>query len=701
MPSPSHLRRPFYACLFAEAMMTHTADSPLSQLSPTLWRWLVSHRYGVVMVALTLLAAALRFWALDRLPPGLYRDEAYEGLDALGVLNGKTPLFFTANNGREPLFVYLVSPFIALFGRSPWALRLLPAIAGVLLVPAAYVMGRELLGRFEGLLTAALVTCSVWALNLSRLALRASLLPLLVALAVAFLVRGLRQQKWQGMLISGFLWGLGLYCYLPARFSLVVICLFGLYLLLHQRRSFWWSGWLLLTAGLVVVAAPLAIYYMGHPADFLGRTGQVSIMNPAINQGDLVGALLRSIWYTILGFFYRGDFIPRHNIPLRPFLEPLMGVAFIGGLFLIAKRVQTHATAVLVLLWLPILCLPTVLAEGAPHMLRAIGLLLVLYLPVALGLAWFRTKLCLIRAPWLGSFMVAVVLVQAGANSVLAYQKHLHSEAVYYNFESGATQLASEINRYRGSGWQSATPGIAVQGETPRQVLLAERLWENWPSVRFLCQPGTDLIILPPPGQSIASQPTSANLVLMLWPFEDNSAALALLPRDRLIIVSEGASERGDLEANVRLLYIAVESRDPGALPKDETVRWQQGVTLIHHTLKVMSSTMLLVTLYWQVDQEPGTAYTVYVHLVSGGSVIGQHDGPPAFGYYGTERWRAGDIIQDQHYLVLQQPYDAERDRITVGIYLWPDMTHLELLDSGGTPTGITELILEQAGTAP
>ncbi|TFH41075.1 MAG: hypothetical protein E4H01_15500, partial [Lysobacterales bacterium] len=663
--TPSRRYRPFYACRFAEVKMAYATDSPRAQPFTPLWRWLYSHRYGVAMAALTLLAAALRFWALDRLPPGLYRDEAFEGLDALGVLSGKTPLFFTANNGREPLFVYLVSPFVALLGRSPWALRLLPAIAGTLLIPSAYAMGCELFGRFEGLLTAALVTCSVWALNLSRLVLRASLLPLLIALALAYLGHGLRRRRWQAMLISGILWGLGLYCYLPARFSLIVIYLFGFYLLLRQRRNFWWSGWLLLTAGLVVVVTPLALYFVGHPADFLGRTDQVSILNPAVNQGDLVGALLRNVWHTILGFFYRGDFIPRHNIPLRPFLEPLMGLTFWGGLFLLVKRVRAQATAVLALLWLPILCLPTILAEGAPHMLRAVGLLPVLYLPVALGLDWFRTKLRLLRAPWLGSIIVAVVLVQTSASSVLAYRQHLHSEAVYYNFESGATQLASEINRYRGSGWQGATPVIEVPGTAPRQVLVADRLWANWPSLRFLCQAGPDLVILPPAGQSIASQPASSNLLLMLWPFEDNNAALALLPRDRLISVSEGASERGDLETNARLLYIAVESNDPGVFPRSENARWQQGITLIHHTLEVISPTLLLVTLYWQADQASGTAYTVYVHLVSGESVIGQHDGPPALGYYGTERWRMGDIVQDRHYLALQQPYDAVRDRIT------------------------------------
>ena len=51
------------------------------------------------------LAAGLRLYHLGEWPPGPYRDEAYNGLDALGVLRGELALFFPANNGREPLAV--------------------------------------------------------------------------------------------------------------------------------------------------------------------------------------------------------------------------------------------------------------------------------------------------------------------------------------------------------------------------------------------------------------------------------------------------------------------------------------------------------------------------------------------------------------------------------------------------------------------
>src|SRR5512147_868169 len=113
------------------------------------------------VVALMLIAGAVRSYALGVWPPGLYHDEAYNGLDALRVLAGDRPLYFAANNGREPFFIYLVSLSIGLLGRGIFPLRLPSTIIGILLVPASYFMARELFNRRVGLLTATLVTITL------------------------------------------------------------------------------------------------------------------------------------------------------------------------------------------------------------------------------------------------------------------------------------------------------------------------------------------------------------------------------------------------------------------------------------------------------------------------------------------------------------------------------------------------------------
>ncbi len=147
------------------------------------------------VIGLMLLAGVLRFYELGAWPPGLYHDEAYYGLDALRVLGGERPLYFAANNGREPLFIYLAALSINWLGRSAYALRFTSAVIGVLTIPLTYWLGRELFNRRIGLITAALMTITLWPLHLSLIGFRVVTLPMFIALSVAAGVRAYRSGR--------------------------------------------------------------------------------------------------------------------------------------------------------------------------------------------------------------------------------------------------------------------------------------------------------------------------------------------------------------------------------------------------------------------------------------------------------------------------------------------------------------------------
>ena len=135
----------------------------------------------MLLVAIAL-AIGLRFHRLGEWPPGPYRDEAYNGLDALGVLRGEHALFFPANNGREPLYIYLVAGAIALVGQTTFALRLPAATIGALATLPTFLLGRAWFGRVAGLLAAFLWAATFWPVHLGRIGLRAGLLAPLLAM---------------------------------------------------------------------------------------------------------------------------------------------------------------------------------------------------------------------------------------------------------------------------------------------------------------------------------------------------------------------------------------------------------------------------------------------------------------------------------------------------------------------------------------
>jgi len=642
---------------------------------------------ALALAGIILLGAALRFWQLGSLPPGIYRDEAYNGLDALRVLEGHTPLYFQDNSGREPLFIYLMALPIALLGATPLALRLVSAIVGTLTIPAVYWLARELSEPAEALVAAFLCAVTVWSVNLSRVAFRAVVMIPVLTVMLTLWLRAERQRTPRLALLAGMTYGLSWYTYLPARMAFVALGLVWLVRWLRGRA--WWRGWLLFGAGALVVAAPLLGYMLTHWGTTIGRAGQVSVFNPDIHGGSALGMLAQNTWRTALGWFWRGDFIPRHNIPLRPVFQPLIAAAFALGIYLALHKRRRESGWGLPLVFLGVMCLPTILAEGAPHFLRATGVLPVLYLFPALGVAHVARVVGTRIGPARAWVLAAALLLAHGAAGAQAYHQHLHSQDLYYNTEAGATVLANDLNGFLGtpSASGSSERQDVAEAET-KQAYIVPRLWENWPSVRYLCHGQAGLSLLTEGAIAEADR-----VLVIAWPYEDLALARAALPPNRLIRVREGAWERGDLETEARLLYVALEAAPLEETPANVSLSFERGIHLVGYEEHRLPTGEICVTLFWRCGQPLDLNYTAFVHLLDGSQRIGQHDGPTGLGYYPTDAWRPGDVVADTH-LIERPPDDHGPLQIVVGLYDYQTMERLRLMADDGSLSEIDQVVL-------
>ncbi|MGQ9492827.1 MAG: ArnT family glycosyltransferase [Anaerolineae bacterium] len=637
----------------------------------------------LLLLAVTALAALLRLYALQRLPPGLYHDEAYNGLDALDVLQGVRPIFFEANNGREPLFIYLVALSVSFLGRSPLAIRLVAALLGVLTVPAAYLMARELLGQREALFTALVTAIAFWHLNLSRVGFRAVSLPLLAAVCLWLFACGLHRRRWYYFVLCGFFLGLSFYTYLAARFLLIFFLLLIAYLI-WRRQTIEPSRLLLLGAIVFVTALPLLLYALRHLDTFLVRSAQVSIFNPAINQGDVIGTLLHHLGKTLGMFNWRGDFIPRHNMPYRPVFDPPMGALFLLGLVISLARARQHQEYAFLSIYCFIMLTPTILAEDAPHFLRAVGVLPVLFAFPAIGLNWtweaVQARTSRGAASLLAALLIGISLYATVHDYFLCY---VRSETVYYHFETGAVELAAEINRFTGIGWCYES-GLRVPSSPAlpqRRVYLDSRLWRDWTSLRYLVPESTSVILF---GSNTTQWPPVEDAWLVVWPYTEYYSYLSLLPAGSLISVREGPWERGDLEQEARLLCIIYEAEPASRVPANLRAHFEQGVELLGYELRRESEGINL-RLFWRTEATLNMDYTVFVHLKQGEQIVAQSDSYPAQGYYPTHLWRPGDVIADDHLLTI--PPSKVRDcTFAVGLYDLRTMVNLQVLDENGQP---------------
>jgi hypothetical protein len=164
-----------------------------------LWR---GRRHWLLLVGILLLAAFLRLYQLDHIPPGFHYDEAFNAIQARDVVSGANrPIFFVDNFGEEPMQMYVEAAVFALAGESPYNARLSNVILGLLLIPALYFCGRSFFPGSRAIpLVAAFIGATIyWAINFSRLGIETGSLPWILTLSAGALVAYGRREPRQAL----------------------------------------------------------------------------------------------------------------------------------------------------------------------------------------------------------------------------------------------------------------------------------------------------------------------------------------------------------------------------------------------------------------------------------------------------------------------------------------------------------------------
>lgn len=618
-------------------------------------------RGWVWLCLIILLGAGARLYQLDRLPPGFYTDEAYYALDALDVIAGARPIYFPANNGREPLFIYGLSISISVLGRTPFAVRLPAALLGTLTIPAAYALGRALFNRRVGLIMAALTAASLWAIALSRIGLRASTLPPLAAVMLACLVTGLRQRRLWLMALSGALCGLCFYTYLSARLTPLPLIASGIFWysaerLTGQRPTIAWRALAAFGLCAAVVAAPLALYAARAPQVYLGRAEQVFIFGGEDGWRALFDNLV-----AVLGMFnWRGDLNARHNLPGRPAFDPLIGLAFVAGLAWSAYRVwkRREAASALALLWSGTMLLPTLLTRDAPHFLRAIGALPMVFVFPALALDWVWKR----TGRWGGAVAFAVLALSGALTAWDYFGVCAHDPNTRYAFQTAAVELAQEAKAYL--------------ADERRALYLDRRLWDSFPAVRFLL-PESPALHVVAPSEPLAP-PAVAETRVVIWPYGEAGPALNVLPPDSVIEPRWGGLFRNDNESEPYPLYATYTARPKpvGLMPVAEF----EGGLVLRSAQVWREAAGYRVELIWSAEAPVEDDLHAFIHVRDADEIIiAQADGPLGSALYPLSQWRAGDWVSVAETLTVA--HGGVPARLLVGLYRFPSGDRLRTAD--------------------
>jgi len=107
----------------------------------------------------------------------------------------------------------------------------------------------------------------------------------------------------------------------------------------------------------------------------------------------------------------------------------------------------------------------------------------------------------------------------------------------------------------------------------------------------------------------------------------------------------------------------------------------------------------LRLTLFWQARQWLAQDYTVFVHLLDGqGKLWGQHDGPPQDGALPTSAWNPGELLRDEHVLIVDAQAPAGDYRLAIGLYDPATLQRLPVFDAQGRSLGDAVFLTGELG---
>lgn len=380
------------------------------------------HRSLFILICLTLIALFLRLYRLSDTPPALNWDEISHGYNAFSLIQTgsdewghRLPLLFRAfGDFKLPIYIYLTTISISLFGLTPLAVRLVSVLAGTLAVPLIYFLTLEFFPKKKihifkkrlplSLMAATLLTFMPWHFFLSRPALEANLALTFLMAAMLFLHRGLKKPS--AYLLSALFFGLSLHTYNSARVFVPLILL--AFFLIYRCRLKFNRQHILPVLILALFFAPVA--YQFFDGSGTARYQKLAILSDAnvfqIGEARVKSSLPswmsrlvhnRPVFFmshlvgNYLSYFSLGFFTQTNN-PQTQFSIPGQHLLTISGYVLAAVGLYyllsslKHRRYQLLLAWLLLAPVPAAITSGSPQAIRPLFMIPVLVLLMIMAL---------------------------------------------------------------------------------------------------------------------------------------------------------------------------------------------------------------------------------------------------------------------------------------------------------------------------
>jgi 4-amino-4-deoxy-L-arabinose transferase-like glycosyltransferase len=406
------------------------------------------HWFLVSLASILGLAIFLRFFRLGNVPVALYWDEAAMLVDAKSLaktgqdMHGQPwlqSIFLSYGDYKLPVYIWLASLSVKLFGVSRFALRLPSALAGLgsilvavklvpLLINSLTEPSRKKSKKIKfnsktikliQLAVALVMAISPWSVMFSRTGFEGHLGQFFLSLAVLLLI--MKPENLLFNLVAGLSAVLATYTYFSVRFVWPVILIAFIILRsihlkkLKIKKLAFVQLLPLLIYGLMLWPMTQSQYYQ---ASNQYRYSTSSILNDFdyavasnVMREQSGNSFLSRILYhrhlllirqllenyadhlSLNYLFFHGDSNLRHGTSIHGLMLWPLVVSFFVGLYYLFKK--TWKLALFLLCWWLVALLPASVPEETPHALRSLNGLMPLIIIVGFGLGFAYKKLWL------------------------------------------------------------------------------------------------------------------------------------------------------------------------------------------------------------------------------------------------------------------------------------------------------------------
>lgn len=446
-----------------------------------------------ILIAILILAAVLRFWNLSSVPPSTSMDEASISYNAYSVVKtggdeyGQLPSIShrSYDDWRRATYLYLTTPFVAIFGLQAISVRLPAVILSILTVWATYHIILSLFSKRTeqsvavALMGTLLLAISPWHIYISRLGHESNACLAFFIFGVFFFLQGEKNKSWIKIFIAMIFFTLSMVSYYSGQafipllvLGLLVIFRKSLLAMVKQDKRILIPFFVLSIALIPIFAlifSPSSLVRFQATSTFKQQAHQemfqkrVELRNKAVENNDIIGAIVynRHLFpLQVLVQGYISHFNPQWlftNPSSQPHKVPNMGLLYlweipfiiIGIIAFLASRLVDPRARIFVFFWFLLGSLPAAIATQAPHAMRSYNILPTWQIFTAFGLTYIFYRAQKIRVLVLLAFAFLIIISLAAfyQNYFIVFPKE-QSKSFHYGLSQAIPYVLSVQDNY-------------------------------------------------------------------------------------------------------------------------------------------------------------------------------------------------------------------------------------------------------------